>query len=107
MKELNIYLGKRIKELRENKKLTQDFMSRELDISTNHYGRIERGENSCTINNFIKICNLLQVTPNEMIGNAVNIDNSKLDIIYNYNKLPKEDKEIVDKIIEFLLQKYC
>ncbi len=82
-------------------------MSRELDISTNHYGRIERGENSCTINNFIKICNLLQVTPNEMIGNAVNIDNSNLDIIYNYNKLPKEDKEIVDKIIEFLLQKYC
>lgn len=98
--ELNTYIGKRIKEYRENRKLTQEYMAKELDVATNHYGRIERGENSCTLYNFIKICNLLAIAPNEIIGTLV--ITTQNDLSFYYSRLSPRDKEIVKELTIFL-----
>lgn len=100
MNELNTYIGKRIKEYRENRKLTQEYMAKELDVATNHYGRIERGENSCTLYNFIKICNLLAIAPNEIIGTLV--ITTQNDLSFYYSRLSPRDKEIVKELTIFL-----
>lgn len=104
LKELNIYIGKRIKEHREKSKITQEHMAKELDIAPNHYGRIERGENACTMDNFIHICNLLCTTPNEIVGGLVITaeDKIKTDI----DRLNLEDRLVISKMAEFLLSKY-
>ncbi|MEG2645977.1 MAG: helix-turn-helix transcriptional regulator [Clostridia bacterium] len=103
MDNINTYIGSRIKENREHCKLTQEYMAKELDIAPNHYGRIERGENSCTMYNLIKICNILKITPNDLVGNLI-ITNSK-DFEENFNKLNIEDKVVVSKLTEFLISK--
>lgn len=76
-------------------------MARELDIAPNHYGRIERGENSCTINNLIKICNILNITPNDILGNLILSNESDFNL--KYNKLTLEDKILISKLISYLL----
>ena len=102
--ELNIYLGKKIKEYREYNNFTQEYLAKELDIATNHYGRIERGENSCTISNFYKICKLLNTSPNSLLSD---IFCDKNDDFYNYfNLLTIEDKQIMKEIAKLLLSKY-
>ena len=102
--ELNINLGKKIKDYREYNSFTQEYVSKELDLATNHYGRIERGENSCTINNFIKLCNILKITPNELLIDFLNTKND--DFFIYYKKLTIEDKELLKQISILLLSKY-
>lgn len=104
MKDFNIYTGKRIKNYREKEKLTQEYMAKELDIATNHYGRIERGENSCTLYNLIHICNILKITPNDLLGEL--IITSEDALTSDINKLSIEDKTIISKFIQFLISKY-
>ena len=102
--KLNISLGKKIKEYREFKNFTQEYLAKELDIATNHYGRIERGENSCTIANFCKICKILNTTPNSLLSDIIF---EKTDDFYSYFKLLNiEDKLVMKEIAILLLSKY-
>lgn len=102
--DFKTYLCKRIKEFRENKKYTQEHMAKELGISTNHYGRIERGESSCTIERLIQICNVLQITPNDILAQLIISKDYSLEI--ELHKLNIEDKKLVSKLVEFLISKY-
>ncbi|MEG2610526.1 MAG: helix-turn-helix transcriptional regulator, partial [Bacilli bacterium] len=103
MKDINVFIGKRIKEYREYRNYTQEYMSKELEIAPNHYGRIERGENSCVNSKLVHICNILAITPNELFGDL--IITSDDEFVCAYNKLALEDKLIVSKFTEFLLSK--
>lgn len=104
MKDFKIYTGKRIKEYRENKHLTQEYMAKELDIAPNHYGRLERGENACTLSNLIQICNILQITPNDILANLIITKDETLE--NEIQKLNLEDKEAVLKFVQYLISKY-
>ena len=104
LKDFKIYTGKRIKEYRENKHLTQEYMAKELDIAPNHYGRIERGENSCTLSNLIHICNILEVTPNDLLAKLIITKEENLET--EIQKLNLEDKEVVLKFVQYLISKY-
>lgn len=101
MNSLNSYVGKRIKEYREVKGYTQEYMAKELDIATNHYGRIERGENSCTMNNLVSICNILEVNPNDILGELIiNKDN---ELLKDLDKLSVDNRIVASKFVKFLL----
>ena len=104
MKEINVFVGKKFKERREDLNLTQEFMAKELDIAQNHYGRIERGENSCTMDNFIHICNLLHATPNEIVGGLVITAEEKVK--NNFDKLNLEDRMVISKLVDYFLSQY-
>ncbi len=104
MENFKIYTGKRIKEYRENKHLTQEYMAKELDIAPNHYGRIERGENACTLSNLIHICNILQVTPNDLLANLIITKDDSLET--EIQKLNLNDKEVVLKFVQYLISRY-
>ena len=101
MNSLNSYVGKRIKEYREVKGYTQEYIAKELDIATNHYGRIERGENSCTMNNLVSICNILEVNPNDILGELIiNKDN---ELLKDLDKLSVDNRIVASKFVKFLL----
>ena len=104
MENFKIYIGKRIKEYRENKHLTQEYMAKELDIAPNHYGRIERGENACTLSNLIHICNILQDTPNDLLANLIITKDDSLET--EIQKLNLNDKEVVLKFVQYLISRY-
>lgn len=58
----------KIKQIRELKNLTQEFVANELEISTRAYSKIENGETQLTINRLNEISAILQVDPMEVLG---------------------------------------
>lgn len=58
----------RLKLARKRKKLTQAAMSELLGFSHATYGMYETRKNKMDVETFGKICRLLDVTPNQMLG---------------------------------------
>jgi len=85
-----IQLGKNISTIRRAKKLTQEDIAFELDISINAYSRIERGETNVSFNRLLQIADFLKVpiaefiqekeSPDELRQIAADISQIKKDI---------------------------
>lgn len=58
---MNAILGGRIKELRESKKLTQEYLAEKLGCTRQRYARVERGESDISYSLLSDISELLGV----------------------------------------------
>lgn len=61
-------VGIKIRQIRELKNITQEFVAKELEISTRAYSKIENEETQLTINRLNEISNILQINPMEVLG---------------------------------------
>ena len=59
-------IGKRIKEIRKNKHLSQEQLSEMLDISQNALSYIETGENFFSAETLEKLISALDIEPSEL-----------------------------------------
>lgn len=66
-KMLNIDLGKKIRSLRVENKMTQGFVAGELNMSQSAYSRMERRETSAWIGKIDSICKLFRVSLQELL----------------------------------------
>lgn len=67
-KTINIkLLGSNVKKFRIEKKLTQEKLAALTGLSTQYIGNIERGNTTTSIDTLIKICNILDITPNDLL----------------------------------------
>lgn len=62
-----MFLGKRIKELREERHLLQRQLAASLEIDTPMYSKIERGERNAKREQVLKLEVLLQTDKNELL----------------------------------------
>lgn len=62
-----MFLGKRIKELREEKELLQRQLAAELEIDTPMYSKIERGERRAKREQVLKLAELLKTNSDELL----------------------------------------
>lgn len=62
-----IWLGNRLREVRERKHLTQEYLSELVDISPTHMSVIERGVKGMRLSTFIKVANALGVSADELL----------------------------------------
>ena len=62
-----MFLGKRIKELREEKGLVQRQLAAELEVDTPMYSKIERGERKAKREHVLKLAKLLQTDEEELL----------------------------------------
>lgn len=62
-----MFLGKRIKELREEKGLLQRQLAAELEIDTPMYSKIERGDRKAKREQVIKLAKLLSTNKDELL----------------------------------------
>lgn len=62
------YIGQRIKKIREEKKWTQTQLSKELDVSITHLSLVESGKKSPSLNLVLKIADILEVDPGDLIS---------------------------------------
>ena len=62
-------IGKRLKELRLAKNMTQANVAKKADISTNHYATIERGEtvSAVSLSNLRKILDALKAKSSQVL----------------------------------------
>ncbi len=63
MEDIKKLFGKRLKALREDKKLTQEKFAEKIDISSRALSAIECGKNFVSAETMTKICIALEVTP--------------------------------------------
>ncbi|PQA90915.1 hypothetical protein B0A69_19470 [Chryseobacterium shigense] len=61
VEELKIQIGKLIQLHRLKKELSQFQLGNELNLSSNHVGRIERAETNPTIEILVKFCNFFEI----------------------------------------------
>lgn len=61
VEELKFQIGKIIQLHRLKRELSQLQLGNELNLSSNHIGRIERAETNPTIENMVKLCNFLEI----------------------------------------------
>ena|SRR5690554_108494 len=114
----------KIKELRIEKKLTQEDLAFELDITQSQYGRLERGECEFDFDKLDKVAKLFQLNPNEIIdfdekyvlinsyngtyeGNNSNnfISNNFVSSIESVNQISKDDiREIIQEELKELFK---
>lgn len=85
-----IFIGKKIKEARKQKKLSQAELAEKINLSDKHIGRIEAGKYIPNFLNFIKIMEVLNIDFDDFGLNLskVNDKNRKelLEIIYSANE---------------------
>lgn len=67
----NVELGKKIKELREDQKLSQERLSDKVDITRTYLSDIERGKRSPSYDIVKKIADALGVSINDLEGVSV------------------------------------
>ncbi len=85
--ELKRYLGKRIKELRNNKNLTQDALAEKISMKTSNLSNIETGKSAPSLVTIIQLINVLEVSPNEFFS-------------FYHHKEPEDLKNEIDKIFD-------
>lgn len=54
--------GKRIRLLRISRKMTQELLANQLNITTDHLGKIECGKRGCSIDVFVDLVNFFDVS---------------------------------------------
>ncbi len=93
----NILLGKKIKEIRKSRGLTQDYLAEEVGIDAKHLSRIECGKNSLSLNLLYKICDVLNVEPCVLFDNLAL--KNKAELIKDINNILEQLSE--DQIRNF------
>lgn len=99
--------GSRLRDLRNEKKLTQDDLGKMLDVSGKTIGAWERDSRQPNIEAINKIASIFNVSTDYLLGNPEKISNTKTadidddSIIFTYEgrQIPKEDLEFMRRLM--------
>lgn len=61
-------IGKNLKKLRQEKQLTQAELAKKAGINTNYYARIERGEETPSLDTLKKLTKILKVKSSDILS---------------------------------------
>ena len=103
-KQLCEQLGTKIKTIRKRFHFTQEFFSEKIGIEPQNLSRIERGLNYPSLSTFIRICEVLNITPNDLLELDYITDEQTLD--ENINKLLQtqtfQEKQLTYRLIKLI-----
>lgn len=86
---MNILIGKKLKNLRTHKFMSQEQLADELHISQSAYARMESGQSNSWVNYMEPLCAFFEIEPQELLMRNYSAVNKK-------NNIP----EISEKLIE-------
>lgn len=111
MKEIDkksILIGYKLKQIRLNKGYTQAKIAEILGVSAQHYGTLERGSNSFSLDNILKLCDFYNVSVMSVLGELRQKDRkTKKDcekLVSQIEELEDEHKEVVIHMVKFYRQ---
>lgn len=99
-------VGKRIRQLRECKKISREELAEILELSDSYIGLIERGARGITLENLVKIANLFEVSLDYFVVESKEFTPSKqiqylLKTIDSFNE---NDYNFIVNIVSELVQ---
>ena len=96
-------IGARVKKLREERGIKQEYIADEMGITQSSYGRLEKNDNRLTATKLIKIAEILNVSVSVFFGEKANNiihenkgDNAQAQI----GTLVQQDKEHIESLKE-------
>lgn len=101
-------LGPKVKKARIVKGYTQEYVAEHINVSADLLRNIENSRNIGSISTLINLCNLLDITLNDLFIDFLHNSNSNIDAnLYNYlNQISAEDKGLLKKIIIHIDKNY-
>ena len=97
---IKVFLGRRIKELRKRKNLTQEKMAEFVGIDTGSLSNIETGKYYPTADNIEKIMEVLSTTPSELFSFEHLADSDSL--LDEINKMLLKNPDRIQDIYKLL-----
>ena len=97
MEDVKKLVGDRIRQLRKERKLSQEELGYKADLHYTHIGAIERGEKNWSIDTLVKVAGGLNVTINDLLVlplKAEDIKNLKKAVIAEINQSSPEGLKI-------------
>lgn len=101
MKELNFErIGKKIKEVRLEKKLTQEYIADIVDVNTSHISNIENNRVKVSLSTLVQICNALNITVDYILAEEYKQPSSAIEqeILHELNLCSDETKEQIEGV---------
>lgn len=97
-------IGKKLKELRISKGLTQEYIANMADVNTSHISNIENNRVKISLSTLVNVCNALDTTVDYVLSNEYSDASSAIDqnILNELQKCDKQTKEKILKIIQIL-----
>lgn len=99
-------VGRRIKEAREKRHLTQEELAARIDISPTHVSVIERGTKIPRLDTFVAIANALEVSGDALLLAVVDhaAESQASDLSAALEGLPWEEKRRILKVVRTLME---
>lgn len=99
-------IGRNIREYRLAKKLRQEDLAEKAGLSANYIGMVERGEKTPSLETFITLINVLEVSADvilaDVLSNGYTVKNSLLN--EKLSTLPAEEREKIYEIIDVFIK---
>ena len=104
--EQNIEYGKKLKKARKSLGLTQEKVAEYLGLGPRYISDIERNKTKGSIDTLVKLCNIYNITPNDLLSEYIYFDvktnNIELSAFYS---LSMENQKIILDLIKFYNQR--
>ena len=99
-------VGRRVKEAREKRHLTQEEQAARIDISPTHVSVIERGTKIPRLDTFVAIANALEVSGDALLLDVVDhaAESQASDLSAALEGLPWEEKRRILKVVRTLME---
>lgn len=101
----NRAIGKRIRQYREEKYMTQEDLAEKTNLSVTYIGMIERGERLPHLDKFIEIANALEISSDlllaDVLATGYKVKSSKFT--EQIEKLSEEDRSLVYDVVNTII----
>ena len=91
-------MGQRIKKRRKELKFTQEAIAEELNISVKHLSEVERGIAGLSVENLIRLSDILGVSIDFIVKGAVDRDRWYA-LIADLDKVPPEKEHLIKSLL--------
>ena len=105
MKELDFdFIGQRIKEVRNDKHLTQEYLANATGVNVSHISNIETSKVKVSLTLLVQLCNALDVTMDYLLENEYHNPTSTLEkeLLNTIKDMKKEKQETLLRIAKVL-----
>ena len=94
-------IGPKLKQARLSKKLTQEYVAENVNISIDLLRNIENSRNIGSVPTLLNLCNFLGLSPNYLFSDLLTFKEDTLDtfIASSIKNISDEDKELLKQII--------
>jgi transcriptional regulator with XRE-family HTH domain len=103
-KDILKVIGVKIKEARNTKKFTQEYVAEKIDKSPDIIRNIENGRSVGSVETLLNICNLLDITLDDIFNDLLKNKNTILDrnLYKNFQELDLKEKELINMLITYI-----